>query len=141
MSWITRNIGVKFGALVLAVVFVAMYYWGQMTTNRSYHRQFQDVEVRMLGSQYVFNDLYRQGVGEIRINPDKIDVVVEGSKETIENLKAKDVKAYVDVAELDLTQKEKVQRVKVLLDLPEGFQPVPQARYVSVIISSGRKGR
>lgn len=126
-KWTITDIWPKFICLMIAV-FVWSYISGEMGWIRYEQKVLRDINVLVLGEPLKFSN----AIFNIKITPQKVDLVVRGPQDKINKISAQNLVVFVDINNIEL---DKEYPLPVRMILPEGIEvkgPVPLCHVILI---------
>lgn len=127
-KWFLNDISLKAISLVLAVI-LWFSVSGVLTARHKIRRkEIHNVKVGLLRpSKEVVLGLF-----EVKVQPQEVNLLIEGPKDYLENISSKDIISFVDIS--DFT-KEGIYRLPVKVILPDKIKTVSEVPICTVELS------
>jgi len=114
-KWVLNNLGFKVFSLVLAVGLWFCIH-GEIT-KMLMQKTFEDVPIRLVADR----EKLLLANYQLNVSPNKIDVLLRGEKSQVNKIKKKDVKALIDISDIN---GEGIYSLPVKILLPENIEAV-----------------
>jgi YbbR domain-containing protein len=113
--WVLNNLGFKIFSLILAIG-LWFYIHGEIT-KVLVQKTFEGIPIRLVANR----EKLLLANYQLKITPQKIDVLLRGEKSQIEKVRKNDLKALVDISDIS---GEGIYNLPVKILLPENIEAV-----------------